>query len=151
MPEKFDLEYTGEDNQRHRPVMLHRVVLGSLERFIGILIEHFSGNMPPWLAPVQVVLLPISDKYIDYAMALYGRLKNDGYRVEIDSRIESLNKKIRNAEMQKIPYMIIIGEKEAAAGTVTIRKKSGEELKNIDMESFTEILQSAVKNKKLKP
>jgi len=151
MPEKFDLEYTGEDNQRHRPVMLHRVVLGSLERFIGILIEHFSGNMPPWLAPVQVVLLPISDKYLDYAMALYGRIKNDGYRVEIDSRIESLNKKIRNAEMQKIPYMIIIGEKEAAAGTVTIRKKSGEELKNIDMESFTEILQSAVKNKKLKP
>jgi threonyl-tRNA synthetase len=102
MPEKFDLEYAGEDNLRHKPVMIHRVVLGSLERFIGILIEHYSGNLPPWLAPVQLIILPISEKFSTYSKKVYEKINRYGYRVELDDRVESLSKKIKLAELQKI-------------------------------------------------
>ena len=136
MPELFDLYYMGEDNQKHRPIMLHRVVLGSLERFIGILIENYSGNLPLWLAPVQVMILPISDKVSEYAEDIFNSLREEGLRVEIDSRIESLDKKIRNAELSKIPAMIIIGEKEKEAGTVSLRKKSGGDIRDIRLEEL---------------
>jgi threonyl-tRNA synthetase len=151
MPEKFDLEYTGEDNLKHRPVMLHRVVLGSLERFMGILIENYSGNLPPWLAPLQAMVLPISDRFYDYSLKVCDALKDSGYRVEIDNRIESLGKKIRQAELQKIPYMLVIGEQEEQTATVTIRKKTGGDLKGISLDEFTKVLKEAVDSKAVNP
>jgi threonyl-tRNA synthetase len=147
MPEKFDIQYAGEDNKRHRPVMIHRTVLGSIERFMGILIEQYGGNFPPWLAPEQAVILPISDKYEKYSEEVFKKLKEEGCRVIIDNRVESLNKKIRKAELQKIPYMIIIGEKEQASGTITVRKKSGEQQKQIILADFLDIFNNAVKNR----
>jgi len=147
MPEKFNLEYAGEDNSRHRPVMLHRVILGSIERFIAILIEHYSGNLPLWLAPVQAAVLPISDKFYKYSNEVYEMLKKGGFRVELDSRVESLNKKIRNAELNKIPYMIIIGQSEEESRTVSVRQKSGSDLKGIKIEEFLAILRKSVENK----
>lgn len=151
MPEKFDLEYTGEDNLKHRPVMLHRVVLGSLERFMGILIENYSGNLPPWLAPVQAIVLPISDKSYAYSCRIYEMLVNLGYRVEIDNRVESLGKKIRQAELQKIPYMLVIGEQEEQTETVTIRKKTGGDIRNIGFPEFIQLLKEAVSSKAVNP
>jgi threonyl-tRNA synthetase len=149
MPEKFDIEYTGEDNLRHRPVMLHRVVLGSLERFMGILIEHYSGNLPPWLAPVQVIVLPISEKFYDYGNKILNILNSEGYRVEIDNRVESLGKKIRQAELRKIPYMIVVGELEEQNQTITIRRKIGQEMKDIKVEEFISLIADVVDNKKI--
>ncbi len=148
MPEKFDIEYTGEDNLRHRPVMIHRVVLGSLERFMGILLEHYSGNLPLWLAPAQMVVCPISDKFSDYSNEVFCRLKNKGYRVEIDNRVESLSKKIKQAEIIKIPYMIIIGQKEEETGTITVRRKNGEDIKEIKLADFISMAKDIIKNKK---
>ncbi|MCL5074021.1 MAG: threonine--tRNA ligase [Actinobacteria bacterium] len=149
MPEKFDIEYMGEDNLRHRPVMLHRVVLGSLERFMGILIEHYSGNLPPWLAPVQAIVLPISEKFYDYSNKILNILNSKGYRVEIDNRVESLGKKIRQAELRKIPYMIVIGELEEQKQTITIRRKIGQEMKDIKVEEFISLIADVVENKKI--
>ena len=148
MPEKFDITYMGEDNLKHRPVMLHRVILGSVERFIGILIENYSGNLPLWIAPVQVAILPISDKFHQYSEKVYKTLKEEGYRVELDGRVESLNKKIRQAELSKIPFMVVIGEKEQESCTITIRKKTGGDIKNISIEEFIKILKENVENKK---
>jgi threonyl-tRNA synthetase len=148
MPEKFDISYMGEDNLKHRPVMLHRVILGSVERFIGILIENFSGNLPLWITPVQVAILPISDKFQQYAEKVYNLLRKEGYRVELDSRVESLNKKIRQAEINKIPLMVVIGEKEVESNTVTIRKKTGGDIKNISIEEFIDILKENIEGKK---
>jgi len=149
MPEKFDIEYTGEDNLRHRPVMLHRVVLGSLERFMGILIEHYSGNLPPWLAPVQAIVLPISEKFYGYGNKVLDILDKGGYRVEIDNRVESLGKKIRQAELRKIPYMIVVGEMEEQNQTITIRKKIGQEMKDIKIKEFISLIADVVENKKI--
>ena len=149
MPEKFDMEYTGEDNLRHRPVMLHRVVLGSLERFMGILIEHYSGNLPPWLAPVQAIVLPISEKFLDYGNKILNILNSEGYRAQIDNRVESLGKKIRQAELRKIPYMIVVGELEEQNQTITIRRKIGEEMKNIKVEEFISLIADVVDNRKI--
>ena len=148
MPEKFDIEYMGEDNVKHRPVMIHRTALGSIERFLGILIEHYSGNMPPWLAPQQIIVLPISEKFYDYGNEVYNNLEKEGFRVEIDNRVESLNKKIRQAEIKKIPYMIIVGKNEQDTGTITIRKKTGGEMKEIKLSDFTGELKDTIENKK---
>ena len=150
MPEKFNIEYAGEDNKKHRPVMIHRVVLGSIERFIGILLENYSGNLPPWLSPVQVIVLPISDKYYDYGYEVFSELKNKGYRVEMDNRVESLGKKIRQAEIRKIPYMVVTGQREKQTETITIRRKIGEDVNNIKLKEFVWILKNVVKNKKVK-
>src|SRR3972149_5146116 len=147
MPEKFDLEYMGENNVRHRPVMIHRTVLGSIERFLGILIEHYSGNMPPWLAPQQIIVLPISEKFYDYGTEVYANLEKKGFRVEIDNRVESLNKKIRQAEVKKIPYMIIVGKNEQDTGTITVRKKSGGDMKEIKLSDFTGELKEFIEKK----
>lgn len=123
MPEKFDLTYIGEDGQKHRPVMIHRVAYGSMERFIGILIEHFAGAFPVWLSPVQVKLLPITDRHIDYARKLETMLKKQGIRVELDDRSEKIGYKIRACQLEKVPYMLIIGDKEAETDTVAVRKR----------------------------
>jgi threonyl-tRNA synthetase len=149
MPEKFDIQYVGEDNERHRPVMIHRVVLGSIERFLGIILEHYAGNLPPWLAPEQAVVLPISDKYLDYAKKVLKKLKDNGCRASIDDRVESLNKKIRQAEMQKIPYMIVVGEKEEESGTITVRKKSGGEMKQVEIPGFLKIFKKVVSSRSI--
>ncbi len=121
MPERFDLEYTGSDGQKHRPVIIHRAPFGSLERFIGVLIEHYAGEFPLWLAPVQAVVLPITDSQLDYAMKVYDNIKNQGIRAEIDDRNEKIGYKIREWETKKIPYMLVIGEKERQAGSVSLR------------------------------
>ena len=123
LPLRFNLEYTGADGEKHRPIMIHRVIFGSIERFIGILIEHFAGAFPTWLAPVQVKVLPISDKYMDYAQKVLDELNNSGVRAEIDTRAEKIGYKIREAQMKKIPYMLVVGAKEEEDGLVSIRSR----------------------------
>jgi threonyl-tRNA synthetase len=125
MPERFDLNYTGADNAEHRPVMIHRALLGSFERFIGIMIEHYAGELPLWLAPVQAIVLPVADRFNDDGAAVSARLREAGLRVELDARSESVGRKIREAELRKIPYMLVLGEREAAQGTVAVREHGG--------------------------
>ncbi len=127
LPERFELEYTGADNEKHRPVMLHRVVLGSIERFIGVITEHFAGAFPTWLAPVQVKVLPITDRAADYADQVAAKLDELGYRVETDHRSEKIGFKIREAQLQKVPYMLVVGDKEAESGEVAVRNRKGDQ------------------------
>ena len=122
MPERFGLEYTGADDAEHRPVMIHRALLGSFERFIGILIEHYAGEFPLWLAPVQAIVLPIADRHAEAADAVLAALTDAGLRGEVDDRTESIGRKIRDAELRKVPYMLVIGDREAEAGTVAVRE-----------------------------
>jgi threonyl-tRNA synthetase len=122
MPEQFELTYTGADNAEHRPVMIHRALMGSFERFIGILIEHYAGEFPLWLAPVHAAVLPIADRHLDYARETAGRLREAGLRVEVDERSESIGKKIREAEVQKVPYMLVVGDQEQEVGAVAVRR-----------------------------
>ena len=127
LPERFELEYTGEDGQKHRPVMLHRVVLGSIERFIGVITEHFAGAFPTWLAPVQVKVLPITDRAAAYADQVSAKLDALGYRVEVDHRNEKIGKKIRDTQLEKVPYMLVVGDKEAESGDVAVRNRHGDQ------------------------
>lgn len=138
LPERFSLEYTGADGQKHRPIMIHRVVFGSIERFIGILIEHYAGAFPVWLAPVQVRVLPISDQTLSYAKTVLDKLKKAGIRAEIDERNEKIGYKIREAQLQKLPYMLIVGEKEAQSGKVSIRSRGQGDLGEFTLEEFAE-------------
>ncbi len=140
LPERFDLAYIGPDGERHRPVMLHRVILGSLERFMGVLIEHFAGAFPVWLAPVQAILLPITDRVHAYAQEVAGLLWEADLRVEVDTRPETLRYKIREAQVQKIPYMVIMGDREAADRTLAPRLRDGTELKGVSLEAFIQRL-----------
>ena len=123
LPLRFELEYTGADGEKHRPIMIHRVVFGSIERFIGILIEHFAGAFPTWLAPVQVKVLPISDKYLEYGQSVLDQLNAAGIRAEIDTRAEKIGYKIREAQMKKIPYMLVVGAKEEEEKKVSVRSR----------------------------
>ncbi len=141
LPERFDLTYVGADGGRHRPVMLHRVVLGSLERFMGVLVEHYAGAFPVWLAPVQAILLPITDRVHAYAQEVEGLMKAAGLRVELDSRPETLRYKIREAQLQKIPYMVIIGDREAESRTLSPRLRDGTEWKDIPVDTFVQRVQ----------
>jgi threonyl-tRNA synthetase len=127
LPERFKLEYIGADNAEHRPVMIHRAILGSIERFVGIIIEHFAGAFPFWLAPVQAVVLPLSEKFVDYGREVLVKLKAAGIRAEIDESNEKLGAKIRNAQLQKVPFMLVVGEKEAASGSVALRERGGQQ------------------------
>jgi len=136
MPERFDLTYVGSDGERHRPAMLHRVILGAMERFIGVLIEHYVGAFPVWLAPVQAVLMTVTDRQIPYAEKIYRHLIQKGIRVERDFRNEKLGFKIREAQLQKVPYMLVIGDREEKEGTASPRKRSGEAMKAIRIEDF---------------
>ena len=140
MPERFDLEYTGADGAKHRPIMLHTAAYGSIERFIGILTEHFAGAFPLWLAPVQAIVLPITDRSRDYAETVAARLKDAGFRVETDFRSEKIGYKIREAQMQKIPYMLVLGDKEAETGMVTVRTRAGGDQGAVDLAVFIDSL-----------
>ena len=149
MPEKFALTYVGEDGQKHRPVMIHRVILGSIERFIGILTEHFAGAFPLWLAPVQVRVLPITYRHLIYAHEVNNLLFEQGFRVEMDMRNEKINYKIREAQLQKIPYMLVVGDREAASGSVSVRHRRAGDLGSIALDKFMEVLERETKNKAL--
>ena len=144
LPERFDISYIEEDGQRHQPIMLHRALMGSLERFFGCLVEHYAGAFPLWLAPVQVVLLPITDKQMGYADELAQRLEELGIRVEKDLRNEKIGFKIREAQLQKIPYMVVLGDKEVDSQTLAVRKRRSKETRTLDFESFLEELQSGI-------
>ena len=147
LPERFELEYTGEDGQKHRPVMLHRVVLGSIERFIGVITEHFAGAFPAWLAPVQVKVLPVTDRALEYAQSISAKLDAAGYRPEVDDRNEKIGKKIREATLEKVPYMLVVGDRDMENGTVSVRKRSGEDLGAMTYEQFCALLKEAVDTK----
>ena len=140
MPEKFDITYVGPDGEHHRPVMLHRTVFGSLERFLGILIEHYAGAFPFWLAPVQVKVLPVRHEYNGYAKEVFDRLKNEGFRVEVDSREEKLGKKIRDAQMEKIPYMLVVGANEVQERTVAVRERQAGDVGSMSLEELIAIM-----------
>ena len=157
MPERFDLLYTGADNEDHRPVMIHRALLGSFERFIGILIEHYAGEFPVWLAPVQVIVLPVSDRFNAYAASVRDSLLGEDARIELDDRNESIGRKIREAELRKIPYMLVVGEREEGEGAVSVRThgaaagSEGEESGSVSLAEFSERLQRELYSSALKP
>ena len=147
LPEKFNCEYTGEDGQKHRPVMIHRVVYGSIERFIGILIEHFAGSFPVWMAPNQVRVMPITDKQQAYAKEVNDKLFELGYRTQLDDRNEKIGKKIREAQVQKVPFMLIVGEKEAESKTVAVRQRHGGDLGAMTLDAFIARMQKDIDEK----
>ena len=147
LPENFDLTYVDENGERQRPVMLHRALLGSVERFMGILIEHFAGKFPLWLSPVQVEVIPVSDKFKDFAQNLADKLHAEGLRVHLDGRTEKVGYKIREAQVKKINYMLVIGEKEETSGKLSVRKRSGEEVQDVDVDEFIASLKEEIKNK----
>lgn len=148
LPQRFEAEYIGQDGEKHRPIMIHRAILGSLERFIGELIEHCAGKFPAWLAPVQVRILPIStDKHLTYAKALEDKMRSLGLRPEVDDRNEKLGYKIRQAQVEKIPYMLIVGDQEVAEGQVSVRRRDAEKNELMSQEAFVEMLQGAVKRR----
>lgn len=147
LPERFDVNYIGDDGLEHRVVMIHRTVLGSMERFLGCLIEHYGGAFPTWLAPVQAVVIPITDQNLDYAREVALELKGEGTRVEIDERSERMNLKIRDAQLQKVPYMLIIGNEEVASSTVSIRLRNGQNIKAQPLSEFKAMVKTAVESK----
>ena len=136
LPERFELEYTGADGEKHRPVMIHRVVFGSIERFIGVITEHFAGAFPLWLSPVQISVLPITDRVAEYAESIAAKLRAEGFRVETDLRSEKIGYKIREAQLQKIPYMLVLGDKEAESGAVTVRSRAAGDLGTFSLDEF---------------
>ncbi|MFH1431953.1 MAG: threonine--tRNA ligase [archaeon] len=148
MPERFDLTYVGEDNEKHRPVMLHRVVLGSFERFIGILIEHYAGAFPLWLSPIQLKVIPVADRHRDYAEKVKEKLLDSGFRVESDYRQEKVEHKIRDAQLEKINYMLVVGDKEIEKGTITSRTREGIVTFNIKLDEFIKSLDKEIESKK---
>ena len=150
LPERFELEYTGEDGQKHRPVMIHRVVLGSIERFIGVITEHFAGAFPAWLAPVQVKVLPVTDRAAQYADQISKDLDEAGFRVEVDHRNEKIGKKIREATMEKVPYMLVVGDRDMEGQTVSVRMRSGEDLGAMSCVQFQALLAEDVRTKAIK-
>ncbi|MEK6756062.1 MAG: threonine--tRNA ligase [Bacteroidota bacterium] len=149
MPERFDLEYTGPDGQKHRPVVIHRAPFGSMERFIGVIIEHFAAEFPLWLAPVQVAVLPITDEHVDYATEVCHQLKGAGIRVELDDRNEKVGYKVRDWELKKVPYMLVVGEKEKASNTVSVRQHKKGDLGAVSREAFLSKTLDAIQHKSL--
>lgn len=148
LPERFDLSYIGDDNKKHRPVMLHRVVLGSIERFISILIEHFKGAFPLWLSPIQIIIVNITDKQVDYVKKLAQTLRENDFRVEEDTRNEKLGFKVREAQLRKIPYIVIIGDKEVSSETISVRTREGVEKKGLTVDDFLSELKEKTKNRR---
>jgi threonyl-tRNA synthetase len=136
LPQRFGLEYIGEDGQPHQPYMVHRALLGSMERFFGVLIEHFGGAFPVWMAPVQVVVIPIADRHLDYAHEVAKQLRTEGMRVELDERSERMNAKIRDAQKQKVPYMLVLGDNEMNYKQVSLRVRDGSQQNNILLTEF---------------
>ncbi len=150
LPERFELEYVGEDGQTHRPVMIHRVVLGSIERFIGVITEHFAGAFPLWLAPVQVKVLPVTDRAAEYADQVAGKLDQVGYRVEVDHRNEKIGKKIRDAQLEKIPYMLVVGDRDMESNTVSPRHRSSGDLGSMSFDDFAALLHKELEEKTIR-
>jgi threonyl-tRNA synthetase len=138
LPERFDITYAGADNRPHRPIMIHRVVLAGIERFLGVLIEHYGGAFPVWLAPVQVTVIPVADRHLDYALGLKERLEARGIRVEVDDEHQTVNLKIRNSQLQKVPFTLVAGDREIEAGTVSVRLRTGEDVRGVSLEEFEE-------------
>ncbi len=149
LPERFELEYTAEDGLKHRPVMIHRAPFGSMERFVGILIEHFNGAFPLWLSPVQAVVIPITDAHLDYAHQVAGALKGSGIRVEVDESSRRMNAKIREAQLQKIPYMLIVGDREMADETVAVRTRQNEDRGAVPLSEFTQMATTRIQTKSM--
>src|SRR5260221_2942799 len=147
LPQRFDLEYVGEDGQRHQPVMVHRALYGSIERFFGVLIEHYAGAFPVWLSPVQVALIPISERELVYAQKVANQLKAIGVRLEVDGRNEKMNAKIREHAMQKGPFLLVVGDKEAEAGKVTVRTRGKEKTEDLATADFVGKIQRLVADK----
>ncbi|RJV51311.1 threonine--tRNA ligase [Veillonella sp. AF13-2] len=147
LPERFQIDYVGEDGQKHRPIMIHRACFGSMERFIGILTEHYAGAFPTWMAPVQVKILPISEKHVEYAEKLAKQMHRDYVRVEVDDRSEKIGYKIRQAQMAKVPYMLVVGDKEVEEGTVNVRKHGGDELGSVPFEEFFNSIKTEIKER----
>jgi len=147
LPERFQIEYVGEDGQKHRPIMIHRACFGSMERFIGILTEHYAGAFPTWMAPVQVKILPISEKHVEYAKDLAKQMHRDYVRVDVDDRSEKIGYKIRQAQMAKVPYMLVVGDKEVEEGTVNVRKHGGDELGSVPFEEFFNSIKIEIKER----
>jgi threonyl-tRNA synthetase len=147
LPERFELEYTGADNQKHRPVMIHRAPFGSLERFIAVLTEHCAGNFPVWLAPIQVAVLPISNKFNDYAKKVVELLKNNEIRTLFDDRSEKIGKKIRDSEVMRIPFMLVVGEKEEAQDVVAVREHGKGDLGTMNRDEFVTLLKQRIADK----
>jgi threonyl-tRNA synthetase len=150
-PDRLGCEYIGEDGQPHTPVVIHRAVTGSTERFMGVLIEHFGGAFPTWLAPVQTVVLPIADRHVEYARTVQGRLQGNGVRAEVDSRSERLNLKIREAQLQKVPYTLVVGNKEEEGGTVSVRVRGGGDLGSMPLEKFVATVRRDIGTRSLHP
>jgi threonyl-tRNA synthetase len=146
-PERFQLTYTGADNAEHRPVMIHRALMGSYERFIGILLEHLSGELPPWLAPVQAIVLPIADRHNEHGQSVAGRLREAGLRPELDDRTESISRKIRDAELRKIPYMLVVGDREQETDQVALREHRLGDVGSLPAEAFIERLLTETKTR----
>jgi len=140
LPERFELEYTGEDNQKHRPVMIHRALFGSIERFFGVLIEHYAGAFPLWLAPIQVAVLPITDRINEYAEAVTGELRKAGFRVDANTRSDKIGAKIRDAQLQKVPYMLVLGDKELDEQKVAVRERKQGDIGAMSLEEFKEMI-----------
>jgi threonyl-tRNA synthetase len=151
MPDRFGLTYTGADNQEHRPVMIHRALFGSYERFIGIMLEHYAGELPLWLAPVQAIVLPVSDRFSEYGASVRDMLRDGGLRVELDDRSESIGRKIRDAELRKIHYMLVVGEREEGDGSVSVREHRGGDLGDMSAESFIERVEGELYSSALTP
>ena len=149
LPERFELEYIGIDGQPHRPIMIHRAPFGSLERFVGLLIEHFAGAFPAWLAPVQAVMIPIADRHVEYAQGIAQELKARGFRVEVDDSANRMNYKIRQAQEQKVPYMLIVGDRDMQAGTVSVRLRTEQDLGAMPLAQFIDLLGRAVETRSL--
>jgi threonyl-tRNA synthetase len=147
LPARFDLEYVGEDGERHQPVMVHRALFGSVERFFGVLIEHYAGAFPLWLAPVQIGLVPISERHRAYAEKILRQLQEHGFRVELDGRNEKMNAKIRDFTMQKVPYLLVMGDKEAEAGAVSVRARGKSDSASVPFEEFLTKIQGLAASK----
>jgi threonyl-tRNA synthetase len=144
LPQRFDLKYIGPDNQEHRPVVIHRAIFGSFERFIGVLIEHYAGAFPLWLAPIQIAVLPLADRHLEWGQTVQKRLMEAGFRVELDARVEKIGFKIREAQLQKVPYMLVLGDREVAEGQVAVRSRTGGDLGAKSLEQFLSSAQSEV-------
>jgi threonyl-tRNA synthetase len=149
LPERFDMEYMGEDNQRHRPVMIHRAILGTIERFVGVLIEHYAGAFPTWLAPEQVRVVPVADRHAEHAHTLAGRFAERGLRAGVDDGRETVQKKIRAAQLMKIPYTVVVGDREIEEGTAAVRERTGKEVRGVPFEPFLEAVAAEVKGRAL--
>jgi threonyl-tRNA synthetase len=147
LPQAFDLKYAGEDNKEHTPLILHRAVLGTFERFIGVYLEHTAGSLPAWLSPTQVSILSITDRVNDFCLSLQKKLKDQGVRVDFDSRNEKLSRKVLDAQNMKIPFMIVVGDREAEAGTASLRLRSGQQLPAMKIDQIIEMISGNIKDR----